>query len=104
MAGHAQTLRVLIMQGNADFHERNTLNGWVPLHEVCMRGFLDCVKILLSFQASMHPRTIDGDTPRDLAIRYGHTEVEEFLGETQICKLEWQDVFPDLPTFFMFYL
>ncbi|XP_066920050.1 tyrosine-protein kinase HTK16-like [Clytia hemisphaerica] len=79
MAGHAQTLRVLIMQGNADFHERNTLNGWVPLHEVCMRGFMDCVKILLSFQASMHPRTSDGDTPRDLAIRYGHSEVEEFL-------------------------
>lgn len=80
MAGHASALQILIMTGKADFHERNSQNGWVPLHEVCMRGFLDCVKVLLSFHASMHPRTLDGDTPRDLAIRYGHNEVVEFLG------------------------
>lgn len=79
MAGHASTLRILILQGKADFHERNSKNGWVPLHEVCMRGFVNCIKTLLSFNASMHPRTLDGDTPRDLAIRYGHNEVVDLL-------------------------
>ena len=28
----------------------------------------------------MHPRTLEGDTPRDLALRYGKHDVVEFLG------------------------
>jgi len=87
MAGHSATLKILIMQGKADFHERNALNGWVPMHEVCMRGFVDCVKMLLSFHASMHPRSLDGDTPRDLAIRYGHNETVEVLGMFTIIQI-----------------
>ena len=60
--------------------ERSATNGWVPLHEAAMRGHIDCVQLLLSYHASMHPRTLDGDTPRDLALRYGQSHVTEFLG------------------------
>lgn len=79
VANHATTLRVLIMQGNVDFHERNSLNGYVPLHEVAVRGYLECVKVLLSFNASMNPRTFEGDTPRDLALKHGKSQIVEFL-------------------------
>ncbi len=61
--------------------ERSLLNGWVPLHEAAMRGNVECCMLLLSFHASMHPRSIEGDTPRDLALRYGKTDVAECLGK-----------------------
>lgn len=72
---------MLISQGHADFHERSPSNGWVPLHDVSMRNFLDCVKVLLSFNASLHPRTLDGDTPRDLALRYNNYDIVDFFGK-----------------------
>jgi len=53
---------------------------WYLLHEVAMRGYLDCVKVLLSFNASLHPRTPEGDTPKDLAARFSHLNVEIFFG------------------------
>lgn len=77
--GYASTLNMLISQGHADFHERSPSNGWVPLHDVSMRNFLDCVKVLLSFNASLHPRTLDGDTPRDLALRYNNYDIVDFF-------------------------
>ena len=33
-AGHASTLKLLILQGRVDFHERSASNGYVPLHQV----------------------------------------------------------------------
>jgi len=77
--GNASLLRTLILKGHADFHERSLDNGMVPLHEVAMRGNLDCVKVLLSFNASLHPRTPEGDTPKDLAARFSHLDVENFF-------------------------
>ena len=35
----------------------------------------------------MHPRTLEGDTPRDLALRYGKHDVVEFLGRSFGCWL-----------------
>lgn len=86
VAGHPSTLRVLIVQGHADFHERSLLNGYVPLHEVAVRGYLDCIRVLLSFKASMYPRTFDGDTPKDLALKHGKTEVVELLDSYPLPK------------------
>lgn len=80
-AGHVEAARLLITQGHADVQDRSKSNGWVPLHEAAVRGTIDCCQLLLSFHASMHPRTIEGDTPRDLALRYGKHEVVEFLGK-----------------------
>eukprot|EP00794_Sanderia_malayensis_P011308 gene11308-12490_t len=77
--GYVNCANILITQGHADVQERSLLNGWVPLHEAAMRGNIDCCNLLLSFHASMHPRTVEGDTPRDLALRYGKAEVAEFL-------------------------
>ena len=82
-AGHVEAARVLITRGNADVQERSLTNGWVPLHEAAMRGNIDCCQLLLSFHASMHPRTIEGDTPRDLALRYGRQEIAEFMGKVK---------------------
>lgn len=76
---HASTLHLLITKGDADFLKRSPSNGWVPLHEAAMRGSLECVKVLLSFNASMYPRSLDGDTPRDLALQYENYNVVEFF-------------------------
>ena len=80
-AGHVESARLLITQGHADVQERCQTNGWVPLHEAAMRGNIKCCHLLLSYHASMHPRTMEGDTPRDLALRYGRHDVVEYLGE-----------------------
>ena len=46
-----------------------------------MRGHLDCIHMLLHYKVSMYPRTHEGDTPRDLADRYGHLDIIEFYGK-----------------------
>lgn len=79
--GYVSTLKLLIEEGNADIHERSPATFWVPLHEVALRGHLDCVKLLLSHNAAIHPRTVDGDTPKDLALRSGKDSVVEYFGE-----------------------
>ena len=71
----------MIAQGHANVQDRSQSNGWVPLHNAAMQGSIDCCKLLLTYHASMHPRTVEGDTPRDLALRYGKHDVVEFLGE-----------------------
>ncbi|XP_065056009.1 tyrosine-protein kinase HTK16-like [Rhopilema esculentum] len=78
-AGHVEAARLLITQGRADVQERSQSNGWVPLHEAALRGNIDCCHLLLSHHASMNPRTMEGDTPRDLALRYNRLEIVEFL-------------------------
>ena len=75
------TLKLLIEEGDADIHERSPATFWVPLHEVALRGHLDCVKLLLSHNAAIHPRTVDGDTPKDLALRSGKDNIVEYFGE-----------------------
>ena len=80
-AGQVEAGRLLITQGHANVQDRSQSNGWVPLHNAAMRGNIDCCELLLSYHASMHPRTVEGDTPRDLALRYGMHNVVEFLGK-----------------------
>jgi len=78
-ADHVESARLLITQGHANVQDRSQSNGWVPLHDAAMRGSISCCQLLLSYHASMHPRTLEGDTPRDLALRYGKHDVVEFL-------------------------
>ena len=77
--GHASTCAVLVQQGQADMQERCTENGWVPLHEAAARGHENCVETLIELGAPLHPRTTDGDIPRDLALRYGHYQIVELI-------------------------
>ena len=59
--------------------ERCSENGWVPLHVAAARGHEDCVQTLIELGAALHPRTADGDTPKDLALRYEHFHIAELI-------------------------
>lgn len=79
LGGHASTCTVLIQQGKADLQDRSPSTGFVALHEAALGGFEECVRTLLEFGAPLHPRAIEGDTPRDLALRFGQMHVVELI-------------------------
>lgn len=78
---------VLVFQYRAAIQERSFGEGYVALHIAAMRGHTDCVELLLKAGAPPHPRTADGDTPKDLAKDNGHNDLAAILGETSIAML-----------------
>ena len=66
---------------SAAIQERSFGEGVVALHIAAMRGHRDCVELLLRAGAPPHPRTRDGDTPKDLAKENGYYELAVYLGE-----------------------
>ena len=44
-----------------------------------MTGNSDCVRVLLELGAPLHPRSTEGDTPRDLALHYGHGHIADII-------------------------
>lgn len=72
-------IRILVDKGNANVQARSSRGGWVPLHEAASRGFLDCIKALLALNAPCRPRTDDGETPYDLALKSGYNECAALL-------------------------
>ncbi|XP_021915716.1 tyrosine-protein kinase shark isoform X1 [Zootermopsis nevadensis] len=73
------TVRVLVQIGFANIQARNSDTGWVPLHEAASRGHKEVVRVLLSLNAPVNPRTIANDTPVDLAMRNGHQDCARIL-------------------------
>jgi len=84
IANHPMTCNVLVLQGKADLQDRCTNAEWVALHEAASRGFIDCFNTLVQLGAPLHPRTSDGDTPRDLALRYGHVMIADLIDNFQL--------------------
>lgn len=77
--GFATVCSTLIRDGKADVQDRSPITGFVALHIAALKGFDDCLKVLLELGAPLHPRSLEGDTPRDLAIKYGHTHIAEII-------------------------
>ncbi|XP_064615237.1 tyrosine-protein kinase HTK16-like [Liolophura sinensis] len=93
-SGRPNSVAVLITQGGADPQEPCPKTGWVPLHEAAMRGHCECVKMLLAFDAPLMSRTHDGDTPCDIAQKYGKLECASLLSryvvpKPQLKKEQW---------------
>ena len=68
-----------MLQGKADVQDRCPNSGWVALHEAASRGLTECFHTLVQLGAPLHPRTTEGDTPRDLALRYGHVAIADLI-------------------------
>lgn len=77
--GFASVCYSLIRKGKADVQDRSPVNGFVALHIAALKGHTECVEILLEHGAPLHPRSTEGDTPRDLALHYGHMHIAEVI-------------------------
>ena len=73
--------KVLSMNFDPDLHHDN---GYTPLAFAAMRGSLPMVEVLLRNGASAALTTREGDTPVELALRYGHAEVAEALKRARL--------------------
>ena len=71
----------IVVRRSSALQERSFSDGYVALHIAAMRGHKDCVEILLKAGAPPHPRTRDGDTPKDLAKDNGFYDLAKYLGE-----------------------
>ena len=71
---------MLVFRRSAAIQERS-FEGYVALHIAAMRGHGDCVELLLKAGAPPHPRTRDGDTPKDLAKENGYYHLAGYFGE-----------------------
>ncbi|XP_015126879.1 tyrosine-protein kinase Shark [Diachasma alloeum] len=72
------TVRILIL-GGANVQARHTETGMVPLHEAASAGQREVIKVLLSMNAPVHPRTLADDIPESLARRNGHGDCMKLL-------------------------
>ncbi|GAB6021261.1 hypothetical protein CHUAL_003875 [Chamberlinius hualienensis] len=73
------TVRILLDVGLANYQARSCHDGWVAMHEAASRGHTECVKLLLASNASSHPRTDLNETPKDLALNFGHWDCADLL-------------------------
>lgn len=74
----------LLIDNNADVQARNTVTGYVPLHDAASAGNLAAIKLLLEAGTPYMPRTTSGEFPLDFARQHGHMTVVQFLGKCSI--------------------
>jgi len=75
--GDIKACRALINAG-ADLNIKDYA-GWTPLHEACLVGQLDIVKLMIRYGADVNACAENLDTPLHDASENGHVEVVEYL-------------------------
>ena len=68
--------KVLSMNFDPDLHHDN---GYTPLAYAAMKGSVPMVELLLRNGATAAMTTREGDTPVELALRFGHVDAAELL-------------------------
>jgi len=58
-----------------------------PLHCAAKYGHLIDVQYLISYGAEPNEKDQSGKTPYNLAVDYGHYDVQEFLGNFISCRI-----------------
>lgn len=71
------TLRMLLDRG-ADPNARQELD-YTPLHNAAAHGDIEMAKLLLAHGADRHAKSSDGMNVADVARKYGHPDVAEWL-------------------------
>lgn len=68
---HQEDIAKILLDHGADINATNDRGGQTPLHLAAQYGQLSTIKLLLSRGADPTLRTHDGETPLDIAKRYG---------------------------------
>lgn len=68
----------LIIKG-ADLEHRETREGSTPLHRATEKGYLDIVKLLLSYGANLESTNNQGETPIHIAAELNYKEILDLL-------------------------
>jgi len=72
--------KVLGMNFDPNLHHDN---GYTPLAYAAMKGSVPMIELLLAHGADAGVATREGDTPVELALRFGHTDVAELLRDAR---------------------
>jgi hypothetical protein len=72
--------KVLSMNFDPNLHHEN---GYTPLAYAAMRGSLPMIELLLHNGADPAQATKEGDSPVELALRFGHAEVADTLKQAR---------------------
>jgi hypothetical protein len=73
--------KVLSMNFDPNLHHDN---GYTPLAYAAMRGSLPMIELLLRNGADPTQTTQEGDSPVELALRFGHAEVADALKQARL--------------------
>jgi len=66
-------------------------NGYTPLGYAAMRGSLPMIELLLRNGANPMQTTTEGDSPVELALRFGHAEVADLLKQARRAAADSQE-------------
>lgn len=66
-----------LLKEGADVHKDRS--GNTALHVAAANGFLPVTKILRAAKADIFSRNLNGETPLDVSVRYGHVEMVRYL-------------------------
>ena len=80
--------KVLSMNFDPNLHHDN---GYTPLGYAAMRGNLPMIELLLRNGADPMQTTKEGDSPVELALRFGHAEVADLLKQARRAAAESQE-------------
>jgi hypothetical protein len=81
--GRTDVLKVLIQRGadvNAKWRAYDSGDGqWNALHIAASRGQVGAAQLLIAAGTEVNAKTLRGETPLDVAVRYGRRELAEVL-------------------------
>ena len=87
--------KVLSMNFDPNLHHDN---GYSPLAYAAMRGSLPMIELLLRNGADPTQTTKEGDSPVELALRFGHAEVADALKQARRAAASGAPVHEDVAT------
>jgi ankyrin repeat protein len=75
--GNPEVMQLLVAHPNAAsyINDQGPNNGYTPLHDAIWHGNTSTAKILIDAGARLDLKTFEGDTPLDLAKRYGYKDI-----------------------------
>jgi len=86
-SGHPGPIKLLLAQGTVEFNAQGPYNGYTALHDSIWHGHKDCMELLLADpRVATDLKGFDGNTPYDLAVALGYSDLAETFKATVAAK------------------